>query len=338
MKEYTYKDYPIKIFGIPNFDKHKKITRLPDDVIERVPSLEFLGRRPMGVRAGFKTNSKKFTLKFELETLSLDIGMSIYACQSAFVFVGERKTSRFLGICNPYNYESKIFERTFTKSDEMEDVTIFLPRNEIIKAFSIFIEDEAEILPPTPYKYSTPILYYGSSITEGGIACNVTNGYNAVISRHLDADYYNFGFSGNCKGEIEMADYFNTLDFSIFVLDYDHNAPDVAHLKATHENFFKRIRQKNPNVPIVMITRPCAVYGDDEIARREVVKSTYDNAIKNGDKNVYFIDGESFFKDFEDRELCFIDTIHPNDLGFYKMAEVIEPIIKDILEVNYENN
>ena len=104
------------------------------------------------------------------------------------------------------------------------------------------------------------------------------------------------------------------------------------------ENFFKRIRQKNPNVPIVMITRPCAVYGDDEIARREVVKSTYDNAIKNGDKNVYFIDGESFFKDFEDRELCFIDTIHPNDLGFYKMAEVIEPIIKDILEVNYENN
>ena len=332
MKEYTYKDYPIKIFGIPDFDKHKKITRLPDDVIERVPSLEFLGRRPMGVRAGFRTNSKKFTLKFEFETLSVDIGMSICACQSAFVFVGERKTSRFLGICNPYNYESKIFENTFTKSDEMEDVTIFLPRNEIIKTFSIFIEDEAEILPPTPYKYSTPILYYGSSITEGGIACNVTNGYNAVISRHLDADYYNLGFSGSAKGELAMADFINTLDISLFVYDYDHNAPDVEHLRRTHEPFFKRIRESKPNLPILMMTRPYANYGSDEQARKEVVYTTYKNAIDSGDKNVYFIDGETFFKDDPDKELCFIDTVHPNDLGFYKMVQVIEPVIKQILE------
>ena len=87
-----------------------------------------------------------------------------------------------------------------------------------------------------------------------------------------------------------------------------------------------------------MITRPHATYGDDEIARREVVYKTYENAVKNGDKNVYFIDGETFFKDFADKELCFIDTIHPNDLGFYKMVEVIEPVIKNILEGNYENN
>ncbi len=332
MKEYTYKDYPIKIFGIPNFEKHKTLTRLPNDAIEKVPSLEFLGRRPMGARAGFKTNSKSFTLKFELETLSIDIGMSIYACQSAAVFVGERKASRLIGLCNAYNYESKVFEKTFTKSDEMEEITIFLPRNEIIKTFSVFIEDEAEILPPTPYKYSTPILYYGSSITEGGIACNITNGYNAIISRHLDADYYNFGFSGNAKGEMAIADFISTLDISLFVYDYDHNAPDVEHLRRTHEPFFKRIREKKPNLPILMMTRPYANYGKDELARKEVVYKTYKNAVDCGDKNVYFIDGETFFKDDPDKELCFIDTIHPNDLGFFKMTEVIEPVIKQILE------
>ncbi len=38
------------------------------------------------------------------------------------------------------------------------------------------------------------------------------------------------------------------------------------------------------------------------------------------------------FKNDPDRELCFIDTIHPNDLGFAKMAAVIEPVIKKILE------
>ena len=332
MKEFTYKDSPIKVFGIPHYEKRKTLKRLPDELIEKIPSLEFLGRRPMGARLGFRTNSKSFTLKIEFETLSVDIGMSIYACQSAYVFVGERPSSKYLGLLATNNYDTKLCEKTFQKSEEMEDVTVFLPRNEIIKNVWVYIEDEAEIEPPTPYKYSKPILFYGSSITEGGIACNVCNGYNAVISRHLDVDYYNLGFSGNAKGELEMADFINTIDMSIFVYDYDHNAPTAEHLEATHEPFFKRIRKKNPTLPIVMMTRPFAEYGEDEKKRREIVLKTYENAIKSGDKNVYFIDGESPFRNDPDRELCFIDTIHPNDLGFAKMVQVIEPVIKEILE------
>lgn len=332
MKEFSYKDYPIKVFGIPHFEKHQTLKRLPDELIEKIPSLEFLGRRPMGARIGFRTNSKRFTLKIELETLSPDIGMAIYSCQSAFVFVGSKSTSRFLGISNARNYENKILENTFEKGTELEDVLIFLPRNEIIKGVWISVEDDAIVEPPTPYKHQKPILFYGSSITEGGIACNVCNGYNAVISRHLDVDYYNLGFSGNAKGEIEMADFISTVDMSLFVYDYDHNAPTPEHLEATHEPFFKRIRQNHPNLPVVMMSRPYAVYGEEEIRRREIIKRTYENAINSGDKNVYFIDGESPFRNDPDRELCFIDTIHPNDLGFAKMVSVIEPVIKNILE------
>lgn len=332
MKEYTYLDYPIKVYGIPHFDERRCLKRLPDEVIEKVPSLEFLGRRPMGARLGFRTNSENITVKIEFETMSVDIGMSIYSCQSAFVFAGAHTSSRFLGLAANCNYESKACERAFRKSAKMEDITVFLPRNEILKSISVLIDDEAEIEPPTPYKYEKPIVYYGSSITEGGIACNVSNGYNAIISRHLDTDYINLGFSGNAKGELAMADFINTIDMSIFVYDYDHNAPTVEHLASTHELFFKRIREKHPTLPIVMLTRPCANYGEDERARREVVRTTYENALSGGDKNVYFIDGETYFKDDPDRELCFIDTVHPNDLGFYKMAQVVEPVIKKILE------
>lgn len=332
MREFTFKDYPIKVFGIPHFEKHKTLERLPSDVIEKIPSLSFLGRRPMGARLGFRTNSKSFSLKIEFETLGVDIGMSIYACQSAFVFAGQRQNSRFLGISNVRNYEDKIFENTFNKGEGMEDITIFLPRNEIIKNVWIYIEDDAEIQEPTPYKFSKPMLFYGSSITEGGIASNVCNGYNAIISRHLDADYYNLGFSGSAKGELEMADFINTLDISLFVFDYDHNAPTAEHLMKTHEPFFKRIREKNPTLPVLMMSRPFAVYGEDEHKRRDIVRKTYENAISAGDENVYFIDGESFFKNDPDCQLCFIDTIHPNDLGFFKMANIIEPVIKEILE------
>lgn len=336
MKAYSIFEKPIKVFGIPNFERDKRLTRLPDEVIENVPSLDFLGRRCPGGRVGFKTNSKSIGVRIKYKTLSVDIGMSIYSCQSAFVFEGSKQNSKYLGLISPYNYESLEFERTLNRSGEMDDILILLPRNEIIESVEVLIEDNAQLLPPTEYKYSKPILYYGSSITEGGISCNPSNAYNAIISRHLDVDYINFGFSGNAKGELAMADYINTLDFSIFVYDYDHNAPTAEHLKATHEPFFKRIREKHPSVPVVMLTRPYANYGEDEYARKEIVKATYENAIKNGDKNVYFIDGEDYFKDFCDKELCFIDTIHPNDLGFYRMAQVVEPVIKGILE--NENN
>lgn len=332
MKSISYLSNDVKVFGIPNFESKKCLSRLPEEVMEQVPSLNFLGRRPHGARLAFKTDASEFSLKIEFETLAPDIGMSIYSCQAALVYAGNRQAPRFLGMCRPNNYSSKVCEASFSKgNDDMEDILIWLPRNEIIANITLTFPDNATVTTPTPYKYSKPILYYGSSITEGGCAYNINNGYNAIISQHLDVDYYNLGFSGNAKGELPVADFINTLDISIFVYDYDHNAPTIEHLESTHEPFFKRIREVHPNLPIIMMTRPSVVYGDHEKKRREVVLKTYNNAIASGDKNVYFIDGESFFGD-KDRHLCTADGIHPNDLGFYRMAECVEPVIKAILE------
>ena len=329
---YSYKDAPLKVFGVPSIEKTGIFERVPRDVREKIPSLEFLGRRTPGARLCFKTDAPSFTVRIELETLSPDIGLSIYTCQSAHVYLGQRQKSKFLGLVNPRDYSQKLFEKTFYKQEGLDEVTIWLPRNEIIKNVEIEIKEGYGVFEPTPYKYSKPALYYGSSITECAAAANPCASYNALISRHLDLDYYNFGFSGNCKGEDEMANYINTLDISLFVYDYDHNAPTPEHLALTHERFFKKIREKNPNLPIVMISRPTATFDDDARARRDIIKKTYENAIKNGDKNVYFVDGEEFFKDCpDDAEVCFTDTIHPTDLGFYKMTEVIEPVVKRAL-------
>ena len=159
----------------------------------------------------------------------------------------------------------------------------------------------------------------------------VSNGYNSMISRWLDVDFYNFGFSGNAKGEPEIAEYINTIDKSIFVYDYDHNAPDVDYLEKTHEPFFQIIRKHDPQLPVLMMTRPNFYEGTDDAKRREVVRRTYENAVSAGDKNVWFLDGETFFGK-EDRALCTLDGTHPNDLGFYRMAKTICPVISKILE------
>ena len=40
---------------------------------------------------------------------------------------------------------------------------------------------------------------------------------------------------------------------------------------------------------------------------------------------------ETFFGK-TDRGICTIDTVHPNDIGFYRMAEVILPTVKKMLD------
>ena len=330
MKVYNAKDKPIKVFGIPFFEEKKVFERIPKQLREEISNLEFLGRRCPGARVCFRTDATEFTVKITFKTLSFDIGMSIYACQSASVMVGNRQNSVFLGLVNPPDYDTRTFEKTFNKSDKLEDVTIWLPRNEELDNIEISFPDSAQVEEPTPYKYG-PALYYGSSITEGGCCCNVTNGYNAILSRLLDLDYYNFGFSGSAQGEIAMAEYICTIDFNVFVYDYDYNAPNAEHLRKTHEPFFKTIRKNRPDVPIIMLSRPNFDYSVDGAERREIIENTYKNALSDGDKNVYFIDGETFFGE-EDRELCTVDTIHPNDLGFYRMAQTILPVMKKIIE------
>ncbi len=313
MKTYSYQSPEIKIFGIVGFDQTKCLHRLLDDVMDQVPSLKFLGKRPHGARMGFRTSATEFKLIIDFETLTPDVGMSIYSCQSALIYAGDRQQPRYLGMCRPVNYQTKHCEATFRKgNNEIEDILIWLPRNEIIADIRLEIPDDAIIGLPTPYKYSTPIVYYGSSITEGGCAYNINAGYNAIISQHLDVDYYNLGFSGSARGELAVADFINSIDMSIFVYDYDHNAPTVEHLANTHEPFFKRIREMHPTLPIIMMTRPAINYGEDEKKRREIVLTTYHNALEVGDKNVYFIDGELFFGE-KDRHLCTADGVHPNE-------------------------
>lgn len=331
MKKYTCFDAPLRVFGIPFFDEKKKFERLPEQVRTKLSNLDFLGRRCPGARIGFRTNAEEFTVKIYLKTLSVDIGMSIFACQSAIVMVGDRQNSVFAGLVNPPDYKTKVFKNTVKKSSNMEDVTIWLMRNEEIENVEITIPDDALVEEPTPYKYGKA-LYYGSSITEGGCCSNITNAYNAFLSRWLDLDYYNFGFSGNAKGELEIANYINTIDMSIFIMDYDHNAPTVQHLKQTHEPFYQRIRVQNPDIPILLLTRPNFAHTEDAKDRRMVIEQTYKNAVRSGDKNIYYIDGETFFAG-EDGQLCTVDMTHPNDLGMYRMAKTILPVMKKMLNI-----
>ena len=332
MKTYNFRNAPIRIFGAPLFEKNGTLDRLPDDVAALIhcPSL---AKRCPGARVCFRTNAPSFKVKITLKSNEVDIGMAIFAAQSASVLIGDRQKPYYAGLVGPSSYDSLVGEATVYKkngNNDMEDVTIFLPRNEPVADVEISIEDCYTLEEPTPYRDIKPIVYYGSSITEGGCCTMPINAYNAIISNRLNVDYYNLGFSNSARGELEVCDFINdNFDMSVFVYDYDHNAPTDKHLEDTHEKFFLHFREKHPTTPVIMMSRPWATYADND-AHRATIRKTYERAIERGDKNVYFIDGETYFKP-EDAYMCLVDTVHPNDFGFRCMADRIQPVIEKAL-------
>ena len=118
---------------------------------------------------------------------------------------------------------------------------------------------------------------------------------------------------------------------SAFVLDYDYNAPTPEYLEETHSAFFNIIREANPSLPVIMLSRPQPNPGDEELLRRDIVKHTYENAVRNGDKNVYFTDGTGILRIFGG-DSGTVDNCHPNDLGFFCMAKALEPVLKAVLQ------
>ncbi len=181
-----------------------------------------------------------------------------------------------------------------------------------------------------PYKSYAPIYYYGSSITQGGCASRPGTSYQSFIAHSNNIDFVNLGFSGSACGEKNMAEFIAEQNMSAFVLDFDHNAKDAEMLKERHYAFYETIRQKNADLPIIMVTAPVNIYKIDWFKdRRDVIWESYTRAKKNGDENVYFIDGKDFFTK-EESSFVFVDGAHPNDLGFKCMAREISKVLDKI--------
>ena len=339
MKLLECKDHPIKVFGLMNFYKNGSMMRLPEEMMEKMPQLRQFGSRSTGGRICFRTNTKELYIKLVSKTFILDSFITQPSSSGIDVYIGDRTKGTFIGSVFPTGMrgtDPNVSEKTFTLDGKMTDITLYMPKNEILENVYIGIGDDALIEAPTPYENEKPVIFYGSSITEGGCAGRVGNAYNAALSRQLNMDYINFGFSGCAKGEPEMAEFIASLPMSVFVMDYDYNASNAKHLAQTHEPFFRIIREKNPTLPILMLSNPnYRIKREDSEARLAVIRNTYENAIKNGDKNVYFVSGENFYAE-SDPFACTVDNVHPNDCGFFHMAKEIrktlEPIFKEAVK------
>ena len=328
LKFYSVDEAPFRLYGVMREGDH--YCRVPRDVAETVSAgVSELSSDTAGGRVRFVTNSKRIAIIARFSTEGHMAHMTFCNQAAVDIYFGKKYRGTFMP---PTHMPSLAFEslKSFEAGEKL--VTLNLPNYGKLCELFVGVDEDASVNEAPDHTYECPVVFYGSSITQGGCASRPGMAYEGILSRELDFNFINLGFSGNAKGEKTIVDYMANLDMSVFVCDYDHNAPNPEHLKATHEPLYRAIREKNPNLPIIFITRPQAVGCDEpnRTRRLNIIKETYDKAVSEGDKNVWFLDASTFFPFDHDEHT--VDGCHPTDLGFYLMAKGIEPALREALE------
>ncbi|MBQ7794049.1 MAG: hypothetical protein IJ366_05950 [Clostridia bacterium] len=340
MTTHNVNSEPFKLYGLCRQDGESDFKRIPESLAKKVNnnSIALLYKNTSGIRVRFKTTSRRIILKCILPEIAKSPHMPLTGSSCFDLYADGRYCNVFRpGIDINGGYSDNVmgedgYHSGFTFSDrKMRDILIHFPLYNDVSEVYIALEEGCELCPPDEYKTSAPVIFYGSSITQGGCASHAGNCYPAIISRRLDCDYINLGFSGGCLAETEMAEYISGMDKSVLVYDYDHNAQTADYLANTHGRFFKEIRNANPTLPVIIISAADLAFGEKvREERKNVIYQTYKNALAVGDRNVYFVDGAEIYKDVG-ADLCTVDNTHPNDLGFWCMANAIGRVVEKIL-------
>lgn len=322
---YNVLNVPFQVCGV--FYENGKFRRMPEAVAKTVSNGVFgLHTHAAGGRVRFKTDSPYVAIHTKMSSVGKMPHFALTGSAGFDLYANNKYTATFVV---PFDISDGYESIIHFPSNEMREITINFPLYSSVDEVFIGVCDKAEVCAPEQYSINEPIVYYGSSITQGGCASRPGMAYESIISRRLNADFINLGFSGSAMGEDEIAEYISGLKMSCFVYDYDHNSPSMEHLKNTHEKMFKKIRQNNPDMPIIIMSRPKFYLTNEEEERLSIIKATYNNAIENGDKKVFFIEGKKLMEMAEGEGT--VDNCHPTDLGFASMAKAVGDVLEEIL-------
>ena len=159
--------------------------------------------------------------------------------------------------------------------------------------------------------------------------------YSNILSRKLDVEFVNLGFSGNGRGEPALAHLINQIPGTSFIiLDYEANAGKT--IINTLGPFVEVLRERHPQTPVLIMSKiryARAMDGSDAyeslMSLRDFQKNLVNDRKTAGDENIYFLDGSKVLGD--DYFECTVDGVHPTDLGSQRIADALLPAIMGIL-------
>lgn len=335
---YSLRETPFRLYGLFNPGEEEIFRRMPKEYTDRVgEGYTLMMGMTVGARARFKTDSPYIILRAETPSITPYTAGGTITAMKGFdlYFVGDDGQERYYKSFRPPVTFEDGYEAILEMPGGMQEMVLYFPMYNQLSNVYLGLASTAKLCAGRKYKEEKPILFYGSSITQGCCTSRTGNVYSSILGRMLDCDTINLGVSGGAKGQLPTAEYISGLSLSAFVYDYDYNAPSLAFLQETYMPFIQIIREKQPELPIVLVSMISRTYPElDE--RKAFIRSQYEAMRTHGDKNIYFIDGQTMIGDTE-WDVTTADVTHPNDFGFWRMAQGMEPVLRAIIEGKKNN-
>ena len=311
-------------------NKQRKLSfqRLPDIYKNSIRKEVWdLSENNAGVSIQLNTNCKNLMLKWKVK---LDFKMN------HMTDAGIKGLDIYEHADNQWKYLSTGLPNSIKNehSIEFNDVNnktlcLYLPLYDSIVDLDIGIDDNSSL------KFikndNKPIVFYGTSITQGGCASRPGMAHTNIISRNTIYPCINLGFSGNGHLEAEIGNILSKIDAKCFIIDCLPNV-NISQIKSNTIPLIQSIRGINKiyHRPIFFLEQPLIhdQYIDEDVKEKNyVLASQIKECNKLGFKDIYLIKQKDCLgSDYE----ATVDGVHYNDIGFQRFSD---HILKNIVSV-----
>jgi hypothetical protein len=318
----------LPVLGKATQQTETRYERLPDSLKTSVrPVIWSLGQNSAGLAIRFRSNSTTIAARWEVlndkessnMTNTCRKGLDLYCLE------GEKWVSVNSGRPTGKKTEATIIANMLPKEREY---MLYLSLYDHVSSLEIGVDSLASLDQPQvnlPIR-EKPVVAYGSSILQGGSASRPGMAHTNILSRWLNREFINLGFSGNAKLDYEIAEVIANVDASLYILDFLPNAT-VDDMNEKAERFYSIIRTRRPTTPIIFVEDPIFTNSPYDTKMAEEIRSKnatihrlFDSWKARGDENISLLSSAEMIGD--DGEAT-IDGIHFTDLGFMRYATLL---------------
>ena len=297
-----------------------------------------LSRHSAGLCARFVTDAPAIQARWTLSSASLAMphmpatgvsGLDLYAKT-------DQGQWRWLGTGVPAAHPTSEGQLVSGMPAQLREYLLYLPLYNGVSAVELGVPagSRLEKAPPRPPARQRPLVFYGTSITQGGCASRPGMVHTALLGRWLDWPVINLGFSGNGKMEPEITALMAELDPALYLIDClpNMNAQEVAERTGP---LVRVLRQARPAAPIALVedrSYSNAFFLDSvrqrNLDNRAALRAAHNELVVQGVRHLHYLTGEELLG--EDGEGT-VDSSHPTDLGFMRQAQAFLPLLQKVL-------
>lgn len=315
------------------------------NIYQRLDSIQFadmpkavkaLSLNSAGIAFLFETNSPLIKAKWTLAKKAYYAIMTPIAHSGLDLYSWKNNHWQYVSVGKPGEGTAQDEIIINNMDTTMKQFMLYLPLYNTVTDLQIGITEGSVIRKPTSPQINTTkrVVVYGSSVVQGAAASRPGMAYPAIIQRKTGYDVINLGFSGSAKMEIALAKYLATVPADCYILDCIPN-PSPEEIKDRAYLFIKYLHEHQKEKPIILVETIIREngYWDTVVGNRikkqnEEINKVYNQLLKEGIKNIYYIPAKDLVEDNHENT---VDGIHLTDVGFTHISRAILPVLEKAL-------